>query len=134
MGMVWSDKLYGTGVEHVDREHKELFQRINALLGAMSAGSGREEAARMLVFLDDYVVRHFAAEEKTMAERNCPAAAANKAAHDHFLKELRIFKVKLEVRGPSDRLAIEIQKRMCTWLRNHIQQIDRKLLGCTQHA
>jgi hemerythrin len=63
MAVAWTEEL-ATGIEVIDDQHKELFRRIDGLLEACKAGKGREAVAGVLAFLENYVVEHFAAEEK----------------------------------------------------------------------
>ena len=41
---------YAVGVEEIDRQHQELFSRINDLLEACQRGEGKQEVGKVLSF------------------------------------------------------------------------------------
>ena len=45
MGMNWDNNL-ATGINSIDNQHKELFDRINQLLLAMKEGKAKDENIR----------------------------------------------------------------------------------------
>ncbi|HEY6099471.1 MAG TPA: hemerythrin domain-containing protein, partial [Anaeromyxobacter sp.] len=55
------DPVLFTGVDEIDAQHRELFDRIGRLLEASRHRRSREEVVRLLEFLGAYVVEHFAA-------------------------------------------------------------------------
>jgi Hemerythrin len=63
MDLIW-DKMWSVGVDKIDRQHKELFNRINLLVCSMKSAKGKEEMITTLNFLEEYVIRHFNDEEK----------------------------------------------------------------------
>lgn len=62
---IYDDSL-STGVRSIDDQHKELFDKINNLLAACREGKGKEEVAKVMKFLSDYVIDHFGTEEGYM--------------------------------------------------------------------
>jgi hemerythrin len=128
------DKTMETGVPQVDNEHRELFRQIANLNKAMSEGQGRNEIGNILNFLGEYVLSHFAHEEKHMDTYKCPAAVANKAAHAQFIAKFKDLKTRFESSGGNSSLTIEINDTLQNWLVQHIRQIDVQLLPCTKTA
>ena len=63
MGISWREEL-AIGHETVDNQHRELLERFDSLLSACKAGEGKPELARLIDFLDQYVIHHFYEEEK----------------------------------------------------------------------
>ena len=84
MPIQWDD-AFMTGVISVDHQHKELFRKVNAFHAAMMEGKAREELGRLLDFLAQYTQQHFRDEEKFMEYYECPAAEANRQAHQALL-------------------------------------------------
>jgi hemerythrin len=117
-----------TGVDEIDAQHRELFDRVRALLEASRQRRSREEVVRLLEFLGGYAVDHFAAEERTMAEAGYPRLEGHRAEHRQLVKELEILRHELKSEGPSARFAIRVGNRVTAWLREHIYRTDR-LLG-----
>lgn len=124
MAMRWTEDL-ATGVDEIDRQHKELFSRVNALLAAMSEGRGKEHLHTVVRFLEDYVVTHFTTEEGYMARHSYPGMAAHKAEHAAFVRDFGNLKRDFETQGASSALAIQVQRRICDWLVHHIGQSDK---------
>jgi hemerythrin len=126
----WSEDL-SIGVEQIDNQHRELFQRIGSLRWAIRNGQGRGALLETLAFLEEYVDAHFTAEEALMQQHDYPGILEQKKEHEGFLKELLSFKEKLidmEIEGEFTAfLEIEIERKLSGWLAEHIGTIDRKL-------
>jgi len=113
MTLEWSDSL-ASGSSDIDTQHKELFVRVNSLLHAVDKGTiNREEVARIVRYLTDYVVLHFGNEEKYMAKHNYSSATAHKAQHEQFVKTFVKLKDRLLMEGVSAPLAQETST--CVW-------------------
>ena len=123
----WTAAL-AVGVNQIDTQHKELFRRLAGLARAMSGGNAQAEAARLIPFLADYVVEHFAAEEAYMARYAYPAAGSHKLQHQLFTRELTAFQQKMDREGFSAGLVLALHAKASDWLVNHIAKTD-KLLG-----
>lgn len=78
-----------TGNAQIDREHKELFARVNRLMEACSAGRGRTEAGPAMEFLRSYVATHFRHEEALQQDSKYPNYVPHKKFHDEYEKKLR---------------------------------------------
>jgi hemerythrin len=133
MAFGW-DVSMTTGVPSVDNEHKELFKQVDSLTQAMREGKGRDEIGKILNFVGDYVVKHFANEEKAMEQYRCPVAEANKAAHKQCIAVFKDLQTRFSSAGANSSLTIEIHDTLKKWLVNHIRDIDTKLLSCAKPA
>jgi hemerythrin len=133
MNSAWNPAL-ATGVGLVDTEHQEIFRQAAVLHQAMSDGKGREELAKIINFVDDYIVSHFAHEEKVMDQYRCAIAEVNKQAHTKFIAKFKELKAKFEAAGASTTLVLDIAKTINDWLVQHIKQIDSQLATCTKTA
>jgi hemerythrin len=121
------DPVLLTGVDAIDEQHRELFARIGQLLEASRNRRSREEVVRLLEFLGQYVVEHFAAEERIMAAAAYPRMEGHLAEHVQFVKELEILRHELKSEGPTNLFVIRVGNRVTAWLREHIYQTDRAL-------
>lgn len=128
--ITWDEKSMSSGVATIDQQHKELINMLNAFLTASASGKGRDDLGKMIKFLGDYAVKHFAHEEKVMADHKCPFAQQNKDAHAAFLKDFTALGQKFEKEGPSLSFVMEVQQKVLTWLNNHIRGCDAKLRQC----
>lgn len=126
MAIKWTEDL-ATGVTVIDNQHKELFNRANALIDATSQSKGKEEITTLLNFLGEYVVSHFEMEELYMSKYNYPDFQLQKAQHMEFLKEFSDLKNRYEKEGVTSHFVIVVQNRVFSWLRNHICKVDKAL-------
>lgn len=78
-----------TGNDQIDKEHRELFSRVNRLMEACSSGRGRTEAGPAMEFLRSYVATHFRHEEALQRQAKYPDYASHKKFHDQYEKRLR---------------------------------------------
>ena len=126
--MLEFDPVLLIGVDEIDAQHRELFDRIRALLEASRNHRSREEVVRLLEFLGGYVVDHFASEERMMAASSYPRAEGHRSEHQQFIKELEVLRHELKSEGPTPLFVIHVGNRVTEWLREHIYRTDR-LLG-----
>ncbi len=126
MPIVWNDNL-ASGSTEIDTQHKELFKRIDSLLTALEKGSGREEMAKIIQYLSDYVVFHFGNEEGYMAKFSYSSASAHKAQHEQFVKNFMKLKERLMLEGINEQLTDDTRQLVVDWLINHIKYSDRAL-------
>ncbi|HEY3348029.1 MAG TPA: bacteriohemerythrin [Nitrospirota bacterium] len=126
MGIYWNDEL-ATGVSEVDEQHKEIFARVESLLDACKEGRGKEKVKELLLFLEDYVVEHFSAEERMMSREGYPDIDAHKAVHASFLKEVSDLNARFEQDGPSLSVVMNMNRLCVDWLVNHISKTDREV-------
>ncbi len=127
MKLEWTAPLFGTGVEKIDEQHQELFDRVNRLLEACASAQGAREIEPLMAFLGEYIEEHFAFEEAHMDATSCPAAAANKEAHDGFRLTYAALQKEVEAQdGVVDtaRLLFQLQGTVCDWIVNHILHTD----------
>jgi len=133
MALTW-DKSLAVGVKMIDTQHQELFRQVNALLEAMMKGQGKQESEKLLGFLGKYVVDHFAAEERLMAQHRYPEAAKHKQQHADFVKKFGELKGEFDQHGPTGDVSIAVNRFVCGWLREHIGTTDTALGKFLQQA
>jgi hemerythrin len=126
--ITWNEKRMATGEATIDAQHKELIRKIGQMQEAAKEGRGREEAMKVLDFLESYMVRHFMYEEGVMAQAKCPVAARNRKAHEEFIRTFQKLKAMAQAEGPSLVLFIEVQRFASGWLEMHICKVDHQLL------
>lgn len=84
----WKKELE-TGIEEIDRQHKDFLIMANKFIIRYRAEKGSEAALEELEFLKDYLFYHFHVEETFQAESNYPGYLDHQAEHKHL-----VFKVK----------------------------------------
>ncbi len=126
MAAAWTSDL-ATGVDEIDNQHKELFTRINNLLAACKKGEGKKEVAKVIGFLEDYVIEHFSEEEGHMNNRNYPEYSRHKGEHLIFMENFAKLKNQFETDGPGVHVVVSTNRMVVDWLLNHIRKEDKAL-------
>lgn len=131
MALQWTSTL-AVGVPELDRQHQELFRRIDRLLDAVLR-QDRSEAGRLLEFLGGYVRDHFAAEERLMAEVSYPDAERHVQEHRDFARRLAELDAQFAAGGATAALVFALEREAVGWLRDHVYFTD-VALGRFVHA
>jgi hemerythrin len=122
----WTPNLT-VGVREIDDQHKQLFRSIDQLLVALQQNRGKAESARIMDFLGEYVVEHFAAERQLMTRYRYPQLATHVVQHDQFVAAYAKLRADLDARGPTAALALKVTAQVGEWLRGHIKRADVEL-------
>jgi hemerythrin len=126
MDIIWTEDL-STGVVEIDEQHKDLFRQLSELLQACSQDKGKEEIGRFVGFLSDYVILHFATEEREMAAHNYPGMAEHKAEHEQFKIKIAALKTEFIEQGANIDVALKAVRMSYDWLQQHIRKTDKAL-------
>jgi len=126
MSLLWSSAL-AVGIDEIDDQHRELFERINKMLDIIGRSGESKDMGQVMSFLEDYIVSHFAMEEGWMIRFNYPDFQQHKERHEGFSREFGLFKDRLAREGPSAFLAIQVESMLVEWWTNHIRTIDTAL-------
>ncbi|HET7827046.1 MAG TPA: hemerythrin family protein [Anaeromyxobacter sp.] len=118
----WSPAL-AVGVPEIDAQHQELFRRAERLVSALRAGD-RAEVAPLIRYLGDYVVEHFAAEERFMHEIGYPGLEEHRVLHRAFREDFAVMLVDYERKGPTPLVALTLHNWLSDWLRKHLGGVD----------
>ncbi|TVM32323.1 bacteriohemerythrin [Oceanidesulfovibrio marinus] len=121
--IVWSDKL-SVGIDSIDDQHKILVDLINELNEAMKQRKANEAIIDVLDRLKNYVVEHFANEEKLFDRYGYPETKSHKEIHTMFVDKVVEFDKALK--AGSVTLSMEIMKFLKDWLTGHIMGTDKK--------
>jgi len=128
MSLEWSDDL-AVGHPEIDAQHRSLFAQFGALLDACERQRGAEQLRELFGFLDDYVERHFGAEQELMARHDYPQAERHEAEHRAFTARLAGLRRELEGGAPALAVLIRTNKALIYWLTEHIREVDTQLAG-----
>ncbi len=125
--MEWSTKLE-IGHEIVDKQHKELFRKIDDVVKAGTKASVDPESFSIaLTLLMEYCLMHFSEEENIQLKSNYPDYKMHKEQHTKFLKLLKGFEDEFKKNGASSELANKVETVAVDWLVIHIAKIDQTL-------
>jgi hemerythrin len=131
MEIVWRQNL-AVGVPEIDRQHQELFARVNTLILASKSNGSAEQIAELFRFLDEYVKEHFTFEEQLQRQYGYPRAAEHLKMHDAFIAKLHAFKERYLADGASLGLRIKVHEFVVNWLVQHISHEDKELAAYHQ--
>lgn len=127
---MWKEK-YRLGIEEIDNQHKELFNRVSEFIGTVrSEGDWEEKLEKVketMEFMKDYVVTHFDSEEKFQKKINYPYYEEHKAIHERFKGEIQKFAKRFEEEGYDEDLVQEFSGKLMTWLIYHVAGDDQKI-------
>jgi len=115
-----------TGHALIDREHRELFKAVNAMMDACARGQGRASIEPTVQFLLNYVNQHFSHEEDLQMKNKYPNTAAHKKFHAEYTRKLKGLVAAIPATGPSVADLAAINQHIAL-LVSHIRTEDKKL-------
>ena len=124
MGLIEFSQDLVTGVEDMDREHRELLGLFNRIYGLMKAGRKEEAREFFIKELTSYVETHLRHEEEFMESIDYPELEKHKRLHITFRKVVYQLREKLES-GDAEafRQALAVA---WGWIHTHIKNSDRR--------
>jgi|WetSurMetagenome_2_1015567.scaffolds.fasta_scaffold1374844_1 hemerythrin len=126
MYIKWDESL-SVGIQEIDDQHKELFDRINHLLRTIGELHAQGELKKTLDFMEEYALLHFGLEEEQMILANYGGYGEHKGQHDHMREEIEELRNRLVNEGPNEKLLVYAQELLVDWLQRHIRSIDMKM-------
>ncbi len=127
MPIHWNSALE-TGLRHIDLQHQDLVEMINATEAAHRDGRDAEALQDILPRLTGYVLFHFSTEETLLNSPGVPAehAAQHRRAHGEFARHVTALKTEA---AAGDTVALEtLLTYLQRWLVDHIMGTDRELV------
>lgn len=101
MSLLWVKELT-TGVEWQDAQHRELYDKINALIDASKKEGSALELRGLFRFIEGYCRTHFRDEESAMYKYNYPDRLGHKAEHKRFMEGMVLLRQVLKTRRPTN--------------------------------
>jgi hemerythrin len=120
--MTWTSEEYGTSVDVCDKQHQELFNRINTLNDAVGEGQ-RVEIGKHLDSLIDFVVKHFKTEERLMEEKSYTGLLKHREEHNNLVSTCADLQKKFHANEAE--IEPETMVFLKNWLNHHIPVIDK---------
>jgi len=127
--LLWKD-TYITGVEHIDRQHKELFYMTKHLLNTIkdeNSATTQQECMDSIRFLKGYSVQHFETEEEYMRTVGYRDIEAHKSIHKGFTATVLKSEQKMLKYNFSMPVVKEFAGFLTAWLIYHVADIDQKI-------
>lgn len=126
MRIEWQDYL-SVGVEEIDLQHKLLIDKYNDFFEAFSEGRAGDEVIRLLGFLEEYVVTHFADEERLQIQVGFPDYEKHRMQHEELSRKVAELKERLGSEAPDPSLISSTGLLLTGWLIEHISVMDRAI-------
>lgn len=125
MPITWDSRLQ-TGLEELDGQHRTLVDTVNRILAVVgNGGHNRDELEGLLVFLRDFSLTHFQAEQELMVRCDYPGEAGHRRAHADLVDQLEL--VLAGYRAGTITLDAVTLEGLDAWLVRHIQDEDFRL-------
>ncbi|MBD5498213.1 MAG: response regulator [Lachnospiraceae bacterium] len=130
MGIAWKDS-YKVGVDFIDKEHQQLFTRMNKLLEICESSEKNVWACREGVkYLRNHAMEHFEHEEEYMQSIQHSEYEIHKRLHDDFRdKTLPALEVEMEETGYSVESIRHFLGVCLGWVVAHTQTEDQVIAG-----
>jgi hemerythrin len=129
--LAWNEK-FSVGVKGIDRQHKEILSRVNALFDAIGSRESGRNVDELLTFMQKYVRTHFLCEEKLMRRYDYAGYDQHLREHERFRAELANVEKMYDRTGLSDAVVARMASYITEWLSAHFIDEDRRLAGFLQ--
>lgn len=128
--MMWQER-FKIGIPVIDEQHEELFLKVGNFVKALrQEGAWADKLPQVketMVFMQQYVVSHFAYEEKYQQQMNYPHYEEHHKIHEDFKAEVNNFAARLEQEGYPEDLVQQLGGKLLAWLINHVTATDLKM-------
>ena len=123
--LAWDDSRHTLGIASMDRQHRELVDRVNELAEAVAHGCDCEQARLRMESLIRFTQGHFVHEESLMRAYGFPGLEQHAAEHEEVLREALTL---MEALSPSNTgRAVLVTAFLTDCAENHILNEDREL-------
>ena len=113
-----------TGIDNLDEHHRKFFEYLKQLEEAAGGSKGREVVERGLKMVDDYILFHFAEEEKLLKATGYPGLEQQKREHEFFASQIAELKERFFKGDPH--IPISTLEFLRDWFLHHILESDKK--------
>ncbi len=121
------DSSYSVDNAEIDQQHQRFFELIDELDSALMSGGASDVSGATrdsVEALRDYAQKHFADEERYMAELGYPDLRAHQFEHSRLARRISDFRDDLYAGRIV--LGTEVAKTMADWVSGHILGSDKK--------
>lgn len=125
----WKEE-YTIGVEHIDEQHKKLFEIAGKAYDVMKDSLVTDKYDQIVAILDelkDYTVYHFASEEEYMQKIGYKKFLSHKVEHNDFIEKIKNIDLD-KVDEKQDKFILELLDFVVSWIDKHILGMD-KMIG-----
>ena len=116
-----------TNVESIDKQHKALIDCINEIVAIGIDAANKDAIDKHLLFLGNYVIKHFHDEEQVQIEVGYPKYEQHRKMHQDFVEDYKVFLAQYKKDGPSVRFMRHLNQAVIRWIIQHIKDADLDL-------
>lgn len=109
-----------TGVDLLDKQHKEFIIKVNKFVIKVLAEKSTEAAEETIAFLQNYLLYHFQTEEAFQFESHYPGYLDHQAAHKNLAFRVKQVATNLKVNDYSSVAIEDFYKMIREWIEEHI--------------
>lgn len=128
--MMWKES-YRVGVELIDSQHQQLFERVSGFIQALRAQVPWEDKLPQikstLGFMQEYVIKHFKDEEEYQTGIAYPEFQKHRVIHAQFTREVAEFAAQFAQDESNEKLVQQFAGKLLAWLINHVASCDQKI-------
>ncbi len=121
---IWHEGLE-LGHAEIDKQHEELFRRMEILVDTCVAGEAARSVDEILDYMDEYARTHFRTEEELMLRHKYPGYQFHKEQHGIFRGHVESLRKQALQRRKSSDMALQINQMLIEWFRDHILNLDK---------
>lgn len=125
--IVWT-KFFSTGINYVDRQHKQLINIANEFHEHVINNANKSSLFSTLNKLIAYAEEHFRDEELVMEKANINSEHLERHKKLHEELTLSVFELNSELERGEKKTIQDIENFLDEWLIKHILEEDRKML------
>lgn len=122
------DRSLETGIELIDRQHRQIVQRANAFFINYKCGGDQtlhDKCAECLGFLQQYILYHFQCEEAYQVECSYPGYRSHQALHKSLATQVKFLSVQLAESAYAHQEIERFYLFLSDWVRQHLLEEDR---------
>jgi hemerythrin len=112
------------GVLKIDAQHRELVERLNAVVALGTKSVSKEETQKTLDMLGAYIIKHFGDEEALQKQSGYPKYEWHKAQHQIYVAEFGKLKNEFMANGVSAKFTLDLNNSIINWIVRHIKTVD----------
>jgi hemerythrin-like metal-binding protein len=126
MNFNWNQSL-ATGNEAIDRQHQELFRRLEILVESAQGSNYLKSVSDSISFLENYIFRHFTAEEKIQIANHYPDYESHRQQHREFLGAVGKLRQEYDADSADPVMLLKTIAFLGNWITEHVNKSDKAL-------
>jgi hemerythrin-like metal-binding protein len=125
--LIWESQ-YCVGLEGIDANRKNLFDKMNEFLSVLYSGNTLQELLKALDNLEKHIDDYFKYEESLQIRTKFLAYHVHIKDHDEFRYKLSELRVQLESNQINKTIILNLQHNIDDWWKNHILYWDSEFI------